>query len=116
MEENVTFCRNGTKILFRGEEMSFNSHNLAVSVEWVVRDYFNCDRFGFGGIADADFIDGRGCYTAFAVVFAKIYNEDNRDAIDSFLNEYYDLLGKRIEEDEPRFEKAIKEFKELLKA
>ncbi|MEQ6390322.1 hypothetical protein RZN22_13490 [Bacillaceae bacterium S4-13-58] len=94
--------------------MSANSHHLALRVENAVRNALDCDRFGFGGIADADFIERLGYYTAFSVVLDLQYQE-KRDSIDEFLQKYYDLSGININGNEDRFRRAIDEFMDLVR-
>lgn len=94
--------------------MSFNSHNQAIRVETELRSVLNCERFGFGGIADADAIEYGKCYTAFAAALSLFYYSKNIPLIDDFLRANYDLEGIRIEDQEERFESVINQFVNLL--
>lgn len=104
--------------------MSSESHNYAISVEWIVRDVFHCERFGFGGIANSDFIErAGGMYTAMACSLATIYNHasaGHRKQIEDFLNGYSYYNDKSIvdiinENGKEEVEKIIEEFKNLVK-
>lgn len=103
--------------------MSSDSHSYAISIEWKIRKAFHCDRCGFGGIADADFIDSvGGMYTAMACSLATIYNDldsDNKKRVDMFLdsNSYFSdkSIEQIIEESGIKeVERIIKEYEELI--
>ncbi|MDD2401681.1 MAG: hypothetical protein PHI90_11295 [Clostridia bacterium] len=102
--------------------MSFESHNYAIKIEGLLRDVFDCDRAGFGGIADADFIE-RSAYTAIACALARYYgvvSEKEQKKIEEYLNRYSFYSDKRLEDIIKEFknsevETMINEFKSLLK-
>lgn len=103
--------------------MSFESHGLAVNIEHRIRRVFNCDRFGFGGIADADYIESPGgMYTAMACALAAVYSnvsDTRRNEISDFIQNIWDYSEARIEEiitqnGRESIDRTIAEFERLI--
>lgn len=101
--------------------MSIRADDFAVEVEFIVSGAFKCGRFGFGGMADADFIKGR-MYTAMACALVSYYRVVDflkQQAIMEFLDKYNYYCDKRIEEiiekkGEFEVENIIKDFRSLI--
>ncbi|ATW26874.1 hypothetical protein [Candidatus Formimonas warabiya] len=101
--------------------MSMKVDDFAVEVEFLVGNVFHCGRFGFGGVADADFIKKR-MYTAMACALASYYRVADflkQQAIEEFLDKYNYYSDKRMEEiiekkGECEVETIIKDFRELI--
>ena len=63
--------------------------NKVLKVEQDLRNEYNCDRFGIGGIADSDHLKRVGWYYGMAMVLVKYYNDKNEESIDNFLQKYF---------------------------
>ncbi|MGU9539336.1 hypothetical protein ACQX0N_10195 [Clostridium tepidum] len=92
-------------------------HSYAVEIEHILCNIFNCERFGFGGIVNADYID-RNPYSAIAcglsVYYLNVSQEQQKD-IDKLLNEYCFYNNKSITEiGEDEIKKIISDFRKLL--
>lgn len=93
--------------------------SYAVGIEHDLRNEYNCDRFGIGGIANSDHIRRSGFYHCMAMVLVKYYYGDNRKLIDNFLNENWDIdvmkmddIGlKKVEEVLEQYENVYKTVK-----
>jgi len=72
--------------------------SYAINIEHDLTSEYNCDRFGIGGIANSDHIRRVGFYHCMAMVLAKYYNDDNKKLIDYFLEENYEIAGKRMDD------------------
>ncbi len=73
-----------------GEKIN-NGQAAAHPFEFIMRDVFQCDRFGACGMADADFIR-KHPYTAVAATCMYIYanaDEDKKQNIEKFLEDSY---------------------------
>lgn len=67
------------------------AQSYAVSIEHILRDIFGCERFGFGGIVNSDFIrrqpfTGITCGLSYLYAIAKS-NEQNE--IIKYIDDYY---------------------------
>lgn len=65
------------------------SQSYAVSIEHDLRKVFNCDRFGFGGIANSDFIRKQpfpAMFSALSYIYATAGNE-KRNIIEKFISD-----------------------------
>lgn len=97
--------------------MFISHHSYAVKIEHILWKVFNCNRGGFGGIVNADYID-RNPYSAIACALAIYYlnnTDENKKLIDKFLGDYYFYSDKSIVEiGENDINKIIEEFKNLL--
>ena len=66
-----------------------NGQSYAIEIEHIIRDVFSCERFGFGGIANSDFIR----YQPFnAIIAALAYrfataDEEQKDKIEKFIED-----------------------------
>lgn len=114
------------------------SQSYAVSIEHDLRKVFDCDRGGFGGIADSDFIRKQPFPAMFAALSYIYANAENskRTAIEKFINDmmYYSemsidyllsfdtseksedfgTIGIGFENGEIALEKFIDDFEKLL--
>jgi len=105
-----------------GDIMTIKSHNYAIEIEHILCEIFECDRFGFGGIVDADFIES-GMIVGIASALATFYknvDSSKKRAIDEYLNKYNFYRDKRIdaiieEYGEVEMEAIINDFEKLLK-
>ncbi|WP_039652366.1 hypothetical protein [Clostridium tyrobutyricum] len=78
--------------------MSFESHGAAINIEHTICKILNCDRFGFGGYADADFIESNPI-EPYLIGLAAIYaNSAKKKEIDNFLEKIGEFQGKNIVE------------------
>lgn len=99
--------------------MSAESHSLAISIEWTLRELFKCDRFGLGGFIDSDSIE-RSPMQSFRIGFAAIYSEasmEKRKLIDTFIDTNYQYEDDNIEEiGVAKVSELHEEFENILKA
>ncbi|SMB88747.1 hypothetical protein SAMN00017405_0519 [Desulfonispora thiosulfatigenes DSM 11270] len=66
-----------------------NGQSYAVEIEHIIRDVFSCDRFGFGGVANSDFIRSKpfiAIIAALAYQFA-VAGENQRGQIENFIED-----------------------------
>ena len=65
------------------------SQGKAVSIEFVLRNIFGCERYGFGGQVDADHIR-KHPFLSMTQGLAILYerNPEKRDAIDNFIEKF----------------------------
>ena len=95
----------------------FKLNDYAFQIEVTVKAMFNCDRYGIGGIADANFIE-RQPFVAIALVLGNFYNKVDisyKEKIDDFLGKYYLEMGKSISEiGEEKIEDIIKDFNSIV--
>ena len=98
------------------------SKNYSLDIEWRMRDIFNCDRFGMGGIADSDFIRSAP-YTSMISTLMYLYNERDivtQEHYKNFIGKYsfysnYDIDKIISEQGEKEFIEMKNEFLKLLK-
>ena len=68
--------------------MRMINHDEAISLECIIRNVYNCDRFGVMGIANADHLE-RNPMDAAIVIFAPLYLKQKEiEEINSFVDEY----------------------------
>jgi hypothetical protein len=95
----------------------FTIHDYAFQIETTTRAIFNCDRYGFGGIADADFIEKQP-FIAISIVLGNFYNKidsNSKNEIDDFFEKYYSEVGKGISEiGKEKIERIIKDFNYIV--
>lgn len=116
-----------------------HAQGYAVSIEHILWDVFECERFGFGGIVNSDFIRKQP-FTAMACGLSLVYANaanNKRITIEKFIEEYsffsemsLDLLlsfeaseknidgitiGINFENGEKAVEKMIEDFRKVLK-
>lgn len=95
----------------------FKPNNYAFQIETTIRAIFHCDRYGLGGIADADFIE-KEPFIAIAMVLGNFYNKipvQTKNRLDKFFLDYYCEMGKSIEEiEEETIKNIIKEFNNII--
>ena len=95
----------------------FKPHDYAFQIEVTVRAIFNCNRYGIGGIADADFIE-RQPFIAIVMVLGNFYNKIDisyKDKLDNFFQKYYSEIGKSISEiGEKEIKNIIKDFNYIV--
>lgn len=66
------------------------AHNYAVDIEIVLRKVFNCERGGFAGVIDADFIETH-CYAAITAAMGYLFaisDEAKKKSIEQFLCDF----------------------------
>lgn len=92
-------------------------HDYAYQIEVTVRAMFNCDKYGIGGIADANFIVKQP-FIAIALVLGNFYNKVDicyKEKIDDFLGKYYLEMGKSISEiGEEKIKDILRDFNEIV--
>ena len=103
-----------------------NSKNYGLSVESTLRKVFSCERFGFGGIVDADFIQ---CHPYMMMVCGLAYLAPNSSPekitkIEKFIEDFSDYADKDMdsflspdpdnENGEIVLEKMIQAFRETV--
>lgn len=103
-----------------------NSKDYSVSVELVLRKVFSCERFGFGGIVDADFIQ---CHPYMMMVCGLAYLAPNSSPekitiIEKFIDDFSSYSDKDMdsflssdpneENGEIVLQKMIQAFKETV--
>lgn len=95
----------------------FKPNDYAFQIEVTVKAMFNCDRYGIGGIADANFIE-RQPFVAIALVLGNFYNKvgtSYKEKIDDFFGKYYLEMGKSIPEiGEEKIKDIIKDFNSIV--
>lgn len=98
--------------------MSTFSRDRAISIEHSLRRLFNCDRAGFGGIVDSDFIEVNPI-VALAMGLATIYPnacDNTRNDIDRFINSISKYNEQKIYEiEESDFNDIVSRFNEIVK-
>ncbi len=67
-----------------------NSKNYGLNVEHTLRKVFSCERFGFGGIVDADFIQQHPYMMMVCglTYLAPNSSSEKRDKIEKFINDF----------------------------
>lgn len=76
------------------------SQGYAVSMEYDIRRVFNCERFGFAGIANSDFIRKNPLAAVLATcgfIYAKV-NEQDKKIVEKFINDTSFYLEMSIDE------------------
>ncbi|MGC8718403.1 MAG: hypothetical protein ACP5TY_00140 [Thermodesulforhabdaceae bacterium] len=77
-----------------------NAHSYALSIEFILRRVFNCERSGFGGLIDADAIE-KNCYVPIASALGFLYanaDEVKKQKIEKFIIDYDFYLQLGIQE------------------
>lgn len=94
----------------------FKTHDYAFQIETTTRSVFNKDKFGLGIVANSDFIE-KNPFIPISLVLGNFYNkldDSSKIKIDDFIERYYWLMDKTIEEiGEPKIKEIIKEFNEI---
>ena len=84
------------------------SHGDAISLERIVRQVYNCDRFGVGGLANADTLERSPMLAAYAAL-APLYLKNKKIAdVDAFLDRYACIY--EFENDEPPTDEDTERF------
>lgn len=95
----------------------FRPHDYAFQIETTIKAIFHCDRYGLGGIADADFIEKQP-FIAIAMVLGNFYNKvpvQTKNKLDKFFLDYNCEMGKSIGEiEEETIKKITKEFNNII--
>lgn len=95
-----------------------SDHLASMELEHVVRRALGYEgRGALGGIADADYIDYGGAFTAIVAALAPYYvkaNEQVKHEISQFIMCYKDLEGAKSSEKGERIREAAKELSSLL--
>lgn len=95
----------------------FKSHNYAFQIEVTVHAMFKSEKYGIGGIADADFIE-KDPFIAIALVLGNFYNKVHisfKKRIDDFFEKYYTEMGKSISEiGEETIKNIIEDFIDIV--
>jgi len=98
--------------------MFISHHSYAVEIEHILCNVFDCDRNGFGGIVDADYID-RNPYSAISCALAFYYNNSsdvNKLFITKYLENYSFYRDDNITDiGEEMITEMIKRFRDVLK-
>lgn len=95
----------------------FTPHHYAFQIETTTRAIFDCDKFGLGVIADANFIE-KSPFIPITMILGNFYNkidDNSKTKIDDFIETYYWLMDKSIEEiGEEKIKIIIKEFNNIV--
>ncbi|SDX80108.1 hypothetical protein SAMN05660923_02960 [Tepidimicrobium xylanilyticum] len=104
-------------IMFYGGDLMFNPQEYAYQIEVTVKAIFKCDKYGLGGIADANFIK-RDPFIAIAFILGNFYNKADASfkmKIDDYIGKYYIEMGKSMEEiGEEKVKNLVKDFHEIV--
>lgn len=95
----------------------FKTHDYAFQIQTTTKAVFKTDEFGLGVVADTDFIE-KNPFISISLVLGNFYNKLDRQSkvkIDDFIERYYWLMDKTIEElGEEKIQDIIKEFNEIV--
>lgn len=86
-------------------------HGNAVSLEWIARKVFKCDRSGYCGLIEADIFERSPFYAALICLTPHVHKYGENDEINAFFDKYYgvfdDLYDKQSAE---ATEKIIEDY------
>lgn len=95
----------------------FVTYDYAFQIQTTIRAIFNCGEFGLGVIADTDFIE-KNPFIPITMVLGNFYNKVSHRSkikIDDFIETYYWLMDKTIEEiGEEKIKIIIKQFNNIV--
>lgn len=95
----------------------FKPHNYAFQIEVTVHSVFKREKYGIGGIVDANFIE-REPFIAIALILGNFYNKVHisfKERIDNFFAKYYMQMGKSISEmGEETIKNIVKDFTDIV--
>lgn len=95
----------------------FKVKDYAFQIEITTKAIFNTDKFGLGLVADSEFIE-KNPFISISLVLGNFYNKldsTSKVKIDDFIERYYWLMDKTIEEiGETKIKEIIKEFNEIV--
>ncbi len=96
----------------------FNPHDYAYQIQVTTKSIFKAGSFGLGLIADSDFIE-KNPFIPISLVLGNFYNaldQTSKVKIDDFIERYYWLMDKSIEElGESKIKEIVEEFNEITK-
>lgn len=96
----------------------FKAQDYAFQIGVTVKSIFKPDKFGLGLVTDLDFIE-KNPFIPISLVLGNFYNSlenDSKIKVDDFIERYYWLMDKTIEElGEDKTREIIEEFKEIVK-
>lgn len=96
----------------------FKPQDYAFQIEVTTRAIFKPGDFGLGVVADADFILNNP-FIPISLVLGNFYNkldDNSKVIIDDFIERYYWLMDKTIEEiGEVKIKEIISEFNEIVR-
>ncbi len=112
-----------------------NGQRYAIEIEHIIRNVFSCERFGFGGVVDSDFIRTQPFIAIIAALAYRYATADKklRGEIERFIEKNFSYLDSSIDEffsserpekitdgirfpnGEEALEKIIKDFSNLVK-
>ena len=94
------------------------THNKAILLENILRNVYDCDRYGLAGLADADGLE-RYPYNAAIVIIALIYSkyhESELEEIKEFGDRYsFDIQRHLDELDEEFIDNYIDDLRAMVK-
>lgn len=101
-------------------DLGTTAKNESVSIEHTIRNVFNCNRFGIGGLADCDAILHHPI-TCMVATLTYIYantNKSKQECITTFIEEYLGLSNLNIEQlladDSIDFNKIVDSFRSII--
>lgn len=97
--------------------MNEKHHANAILMEELLKREFNAERYDFGGIIDADFID-RDCnfWHCIPMALAKYYNFNAKTKIDNFITKYRSFSNTELKNiSQEDFELIMTELSQLIK-
>lgn len=96
----------------------FKPQDYAFQIETTTKAVFKPGDFGLGVVADSDFIE-KNPFIPISLVLGNFYNkidDNSKVLIDDFMERYYWLMDKSIEEiGQPKMDEIIKEFNGIVK-
>lgn len=96
----------------------FKTHDYAFQIETTTKAVFKPGDFGLGVVMNSDFIE-KNPFIPISLVLGNFYNKidsNSKILIDDFMERYYWLMDKTIEEiGEVKMKEIIKEFNEIVK-
>ena len=95
----------------------FKPHDYAFQIETTTKAIFKPGDYGLGVVMDSDFIE-KNPFIPISLVLGNFYNKidyNSKVLIDDFMERYYWLMDKSIEEiGKPKIEEVIKEFNRIV--
>lgn len=89
------------------------SHFDAISLETIVRNVFQCERYGVGGFADADVFESNP-FEAAVLCIAAVYHNHHDDEIAEFCRKWRFVFKNPGEEQEHTMADYIHELRALI--
>lgn len=96
----------------------FKTQDYALQIGVTLKSIFKPDEFGLGIVTELDFIE-KNPFIPISLVLGNFYNSldsKSKVKVDDFIERYYWLMDKTIEElGEAKTKEIVKEFNEIVK-